>query len=148
VLYLSTDHVLLEGANQALGRLDGLTRTLPDAGLFIYIYLRKEAVLSSMIEGTQSSLSQLLMFEGDDLPGIPADDVQEVSNYVSALQHGLARLRDGFPLSCRLLREIHAVLLTDTRGADRPSGSDQPESIMARDLAMLPALHHRLRCGM
>lgn len=116
------DHVLLERANQALGRLDGLTRTLPDAGQFIYIYLRKEAVLSSMIEGTQSSLSQLLLFESDDLPGIPVDDVQEVSNYVSALQHGLSRLRNGFPLSSRLLREIHAVLLNNTRGADRQPG--------------------------
>ena len=98
---------LLEQANQALGRLDGLASILPDLSLFIYTYVRKEAVLSSQIEGTQSSLSDLLMFENDEVPGVPISDVQEVSNYVAAMNHGLRRLRGGFPLSLRLIREIH-----------------------------------------
>src|SRR5437867_2583445 len=91
--------VLLEQANQALGRLDGLAAALPDLSLFIYAYVRKEAVLSSQIEGTQSSLSDLLLFENQEAPGVPVEDVQEVSNYVAALSHGLKRIREGFPLS-------------------------------------------------
>lgn len=101
----------LELATLALGRLDGVSALLPDRALFLYSYVRKEAVLSSQIEGTQSSLSDLLLFEIDEAPGVPLDDVTEVSNYVAALEHGLGRLRDGFPLSNRLLREIHALLL-------------------------------------
>lgn len=112
----------LERANQALGRLDGLTRMLPDPELFLYHYVRKEALLSSQIEGTQSSLSDLLMFELHELPGVPIDDVEEVSNYVAALNHGLERLRGGFPLSLRLLREIHAILLRGGRGANKTPG--------------------------
>lgn len=112
----------LEAANQALGRLDGMTRMLPDPALFLYHYVRKEALLSSQIEGTQSSLSDLLLFELDELPGVPRDDVEEVSNYVAALNHGLARLRGGFPLSLRLLREIHEVLLRGGRGAKQTPG--------------------------
>jgi Fic family protein len=73
---------LLEQANQSLGRLDGLASILPNLSLFIYAYVRKEAVLSSQIEGTQSSLSDLLLFENDEAPGVPLSDVQEVSNYV------------------------------------------------------------------
>jgi len=75
------------------------------------MYVRKEALLSSQIEGTQSSLSELLLFEADLAPGAPLDDVVEVSNYVAAMNHGLNRLRDDFPISTRLVREIHAVLL-------------------------------------
>jgi Fic family protein len=90
---------VLEQANQALGRLDGLASILPDLSLFIYTYVRKEAVLSSQIEGTQSSLSDLLMFENDEVPGVPIQDVQEVASYVAAMNHGLERLRGGFPLS-------------------------------------------------
>ena len=97
----------LEKATVALGRLDGISVLLPDPHLFLYSYVRREAVLSSQIEGTQSSLSDLLLFELADAPGAPYDDVVEVSNYVAALQHGMARLRGGFPLSNRLLREIH-----------------------------------------
>src|SRR5258708_5505496 len=89
---------LLEHANRALGRLDGVATLLPDPSLFLYLYVRKEAVLSSQIEGTQSSFSDLLLFESDVVPGVPIDDVQEVSHYVSALNHGLSRLRGGFPL--------------------------------------------------
>jgi Fic family protein len=113
---------LLDRANQALGRLDGLSTLLPDTELFLYLYVRKEAVLSSQIEGTQSSLSDLLLFENEGAPGVPMDDVREVSNYVAAMQHGLERLRNGFPLSLRLIREIHGILLRDGRGADRTPG--------------------------
>jgi Fic family protein len=112
----------LERANQALGRLDGLTRLLPDPHLFMYLYLRKEAVLSSQIEGTQSTLSDLLLFEAEEQPGIPLDDVVEVSNYVAALEHGLRRVRKDLPLSLRLLREIHGILLRRGRGADKTPG--------------------------
>ncbi len=121
-LVLDAFHPLLDRANQALGRLDGLSTLLPDTELFLYLYVRKEAVLSSQIEGTQSSLSDLLLFENEVVPGVPIDDVREVSNYVAAMQHGLERLRDGFPLSLRLIREIHGILLQDGRGGDRTPG--------------------------
>ena len=114
---------LYEKANRAVGRLDGISSLLPDTRLFIYMYVRKEAVLSSQIEGTQSSLSDLLLFELDEMPGVPIDDVVEVSNYVAALNHGLQRLRkDEFPLSSRLLREIHGVLMRKGRGSDKQPG--------------------------
>ena len=112
----------LERANLAVGRLDGVSAALPDTHLFLYTYVRKEALLSSQIEGTQSSLSELLLFELDQAAGAPLDDVVEVSNYVAALDHGLARLRGGFPLSNRLLREIHAKLLQRGRGSDKLPG--------------------------
>jgi Fic family protein len=112
----------LESAVLALGRLDGVSTLLPDKALFLYTYVRKEAVLSSRIEGTQSSLSDLLLFELDEAPGVPLDDVVEVSNYVAALDHGLARLRGGFPLSNRLIREIHGVLLSRGRGSGKDRG--------------------------
>ena len=112
----------LEAALLALGRLDGVTTLLPDQTLFLYTYVRKEAVLSSQIEGTQSSLSDLLLFELEEAPGVPLDDVIEVSNYVAALEHGLQRLKEGFPLSNRLLREIHGVLLSRGRGSDKTPG--------------------------
>jgi Fic family protein len=114
--------VLLERAWLACGRLDAITALLPDPDLFLYAYVRREAVLSSQIEGTQSSLSDLLLFELDAAPGVPFDDVVEVSNYVAALEHGLARLREGFPLCNRLLREVHAKLLAHGRGADKQPG--------------------------
>lgn len=113
---------LLDRATQALGRLDGITTLLPDTDLFIYLYVRKEAVLSSQIEGTQSSLSDLLQHESGHAPSVPLDDVREVSNYVAAMNHGLERLRGGFPLSLRLIREIHAILLRDGRGRDKQPG--------------------------
>jgi len=114
--------LLLEQANQSLGRLDGLASVIPNLSLFICAYVRKEAVLSSQIEGTQSSLSDLLLFENDEAPGVPLVDVQEVSNYVAALNHGLERLRGGFPLSLRLIREIHEVLMSKGRGSDKLPG--------------------------
>ena len=113
---------LLDRANQAIGRLDGLTTLLPAKPLFLYMYVRKEALLSSQIEGTQSSLSDLLLYEADELPGVPLDDVREVSSYVAAMTHGLSRLSEGFPLSLRLIREIHAILLRDGRGRDKDPG--------------------------
>jgi Fic family protein len=113
---------LLEEANLALGRLDGIAAILPDTPLFLYMYVRKEALLSSQIEGTQSSLSDLLLYETDEAPGVPMDDVQEVSNYVAAMSHGLDRLRGGFPLSLRLMREIHRILLSGARGSGKQSG--------------------------
>ena len=112
----------LDAALLALGRLDSVSTLLPDTSLFLYTYVRKEAVLSSMIEGTQSSLSDLLRFEVDQAPGVRLDDVQEVSNYVAALNHGLRRLEKGFPLSLRLIKEIHAVLLAKGRGSVQTPG--------------------------
>ena len=112
----------LEAANRAIGRLDGVASILPDTPLFLYMYVRKEALLSSQIEGTQSSLSELLLFESEDVPGVPLDDVQEVSNYIGAMNHGLNRIRDGFPLSLRLIREIHEALLSKGRGSTKQPG--------------------------
>ena len=113
---------LLERTLIALGRLDSVTALLPEPALFIYAYVRKEAVLSSQIEGTQSSFSDLVKFESDEAPGAPLDDVLEVSSYVAALYHGLDRLRGGFPLSNRLIREIHGALLSGGRGSEKSPG--------------------------
>ncbi|NCW85803.1 MAG: Fic family protein [Oxalobacteraceae bacterium] len=112
----------LENANRALGRLDGVTSILPDTPLFLYMYVRKEALLSSQIEGTQSSLSDLLLFENEEAPGVPIDDVQEVSSYVAAMEHGLERIRAGFPISLRLIRELHDILLSKGRGNSKQPG--------------------------
>ena len=112
----------LDQTHLELGRLDGISTLLPDIGLFIYMYIRKEAVVSSQIEGTHSSLSDLLLFEMDGTPGVPLEDVREVSNYVAALNYGLQRLREGFPLCNRLLCEIHAKLLAKGRGAEKKPG--------------------------
>jgi Fic family protein len=113
---------LIEEANRALGRLDMLATLLPDRHLFLYFYIRKEAVLSSQIEGAQSSLNDLLLHESGEGAGVPLDDVQEVSCCVAALEHGVGRLRGGFPLSLRLLREIHGVLLRSGRGRSKSPG--------------------------
>jgi Fic family protein len=113
---------LYDTARGAVGRLDGVTTILPSAPLFLFMYVRKEALLSSQIEGTQSSLSDLLLFENEEIPYVPLDDVAEVSNYVAAMEHGLKRLREGFPLSLRLIREMHAILLHSGRGASKQPG--------------------------
>jgi Fic family protein len=110
---------LLGEADRAIGRLDGISALLPDRSLFLYFSVRKEALLSSQIEGTQSSLSDLLLYENDEAPDSPIEDVEEVSCYVAAVQHGLSLLRDGLPLSARLLREVHGVLLRSGRGSDK-----------------------------
>ena len=122
-LELGAEHFdRLERANRALGKLDGLSRFLPDVSLFVYWFVRKEAVLSSQIEGTQSSLSDLLLYEQKETPGVPLEDVEEVSRYVVALNHGVTRLREGFPISLRLLREVHEVLLQTGRGSTKQPG--------------------------
>jgi cell filamentation protein, protein adenylyltransferase len=114
-------HELMEKAMLALGRLDGLTTALPDSTLFLYSYVRKEAVLSSQIEGTQSSLSDLLLFEVEGTASVPLDDVQEVSHYVAAMNHGIKRLKE-LPISLRLIKEIHGVLLAKGRGSQQEPG--------------------------
>ena len=122
---LGIDAGLREEVDQALlalGRLDSVADLLPDTALFLYTFVRKEAVLSSQIEGTQSSLSDLLLFELEEAPGVPLDDVREVSNYVRALEHGVKRVRGGFPLSGRLFREIHGKLLAHGRGSEKRPG--------------------------
>ncbi len=106
----------------ALGRLDAISTLLPDAKLFLYSYVRKEAVMSSQIEGTQSSLSDLMLYEMEGQPGVPMDDVQEVSCYVNALTLGVERIREGHPISFRLLTEIHQALMTSGRGTQRGPG--------------------------
>ena len=120
-LMLEPLYSLLDQANLALGRLDGVSAMIPDASLFLYMYVRKEAVLSSQIEGTQSSLSDLLTYELEDLPGAPFKDVEEVSNYVEAMNHAFKRLKD-LPLCLRLIREMHAILLSRGRGEKKNPG--------------------------
>lgn len=113
---------LLAKASKAAGRLDGVADILPDSSLFLYYYIRKEAVLSSQIEGTQSSLSDLLLYESNEAPSVPVDDVEEVSSYVAAFEHGLRRIHSGFPLSLRLIREMHKILLSKGRGSHKQPG--------------------------
>lgn len=108
-------------AERAIGRLDGVTTLLPRQELLLYMYVRKEAVLSSQIEGTQSTLDDLLRFEAEARGGAPVDDLREVSNYVDAMMHGIERLRE-LPLSLRLVREMHARLLRGGRGATKDPG--------------------------
>jgi Fic family protein len=111
----------LSAAERALGRLDGITVLLPRQELFLYMYVRKEAVLSSQIEGTQSTLADLLRFETEAQAGQPIDDIREVSNYVDAMMYGLERLKE-FPLSLRLIREMHERLLQSSRGGTKNPG--------------------------
>ena len=119
---------LLDAANQALGRLDGITLLLPDPDIFIYTYVRKEAVLSSQIEGTVSSLSDLLLFEADEVPGVPLDDARETSNYLAAVNHGLERITRGeLPICNRLFREMHELLLASGRGEGKAPGQFRRE---------------------
>jgi Fic family protein len=120
-LDMSDLYMLLDQASTVLGRLDGMSMLLPNRSLFLYMYIRKEAVFSSQIEGTQSSLSDLLLFENQEVPGVPLDDVTEVSCYVSAMNYGLERLKT-FPLSLRLIREIHGKLMEKGRGSHKQPG--------------------------
>lgn len=112
-----------EEALFALGRLDGVAEFVPDPSLFLYMYVRKEAVLSSMIEGTQSSIADLMMYELDEAPGSPLEDAEAVSTYVSALMHGIGLLDDGLPISLRLIKEVHGVLLKHGRGHEQQPGA-------------------------
>jgi Fic family protein len=113
---------LAQAASVAIGRLDGISTLLPEPQHLLYSYIRKEAVQSSQIEGTQSSLSDLLLYEAEGSPGVPVDDVREVSNCVAALELGIQRIREGLPLSLRLIKEVHGVLLQDGRGATKQPG--------------------------
>jgi Fic family protein len=114
----------LDAGNQALGRLDGITLLLPDPDQFLYTFIRKEAVLSSQIEGTQSSLSDLLLFENDAAPGVPREDAQVTANYIAAMNYGISEILrpGGTPLSARLLRDVHAILLETGRGSEKTPG--------------------------
>ena len=113
---------LLEKANFAVGELNGVVENIHDPAIINYMYVRKEAVLSSQIEGTQSTLDDLLQYESSGSAGVPIDDVTEVSSYVAALDHGLKRIQEGFPISVRLIREIHKILLTNSRGMHKTPG--------------------------
>ena len=114
---------LLETADQALGRLDGITSILPDTSLFLFMYIKKEALLSSQIEGTQSTFSDILLSENQKTTKVIIDDVKEVLNYIVAMQYGLERIqKDNFPLSSRLIREIHKILLESGRGKSKSPG--------------------------
>ena len=119
---LSEVSMLLEKANQAIGELNGVVESSIDSSVLNYMYVRKEAVLSSQIEGTQSTLDDLLKYESEQTQGIPVDDASEVSSYVASLNYGLERIKDGFPLSLRLIREIHGILLANTRGKTKLPG--------------------------
>jgi len=141
---------LLSRADQALGRLDGLAQTLPNPDLFVAMYVRREAVLSSQIEGTQSTLEDVLTFEldakGRELP----KDVEEVVNYVRAMNYGLERLRT-LPLSLRLVREIHAELLRGVRGGPRQPGAFRtsqnwigPANVPLREATFVPPPVHEM----
>ncbi|MCX6141330.1 MAG: Fic family protein [Candidatus Kapabacteria bacterium] len=150
---LDTDlHRRHELALLACGRLDGVAAILPDPSLFLYTYVRREAVLSSQIEGTQSSLYDLLLFELSEAPGVPFDDVEEVSNYVGALQHAIDRLQGGFPLSNRLIREVHEKLMTRARGSEKSPGEFRTSQNWIRGTRpgnaqfVPPPPHHILEC--
>jgi Fic family protein len=142
---------LLTRAVHALGGLQAVGAFLPDPDLFLYMYVRKEAVLSSQIEGTSASLSDLLLSEHDAAPGAPLDDVRQTSSYVRALTHGVRNIRDptGLPLSNRLLREVHAILLDEGRGATRAPGEFRRSQnwiggTRPGDAAFVPPPHERL----
>ncbi|MDB9517188.1 Fic family protein [Roseofilum reptotaenium CS-1145] len=112
---------LLSQADRALGRLDGATDALPNPDLFVFMYVRKEAVLSSQIEGTQASLMDVLEFESQALEPQNPQDIAEVVNYIDAINHGLDRLKD-LPVSLRLIKEIHEKLMRGVRGSERDPG--------------------------
>ena len=112
----------LETTMHLLGKLQGMAALVPDRALFLYMYVRKEALVSSHIEGTQSSLHDLLLFEHNNTPSTPMEDVEEVSNYVAALEYGLSEMQRGSPLCNRLLKQCHAILLQGVRGQNQQPG--------------------------
>jgi Fic family protein len=135
---------ILSKADLAIGRLDGVGRTLPNPDLFVAMYVRKEAVLSSQIEGTQSSLDDLLAFELDGTSTRLPDDLEEVVNHVAAMNYGLERLKT-LPLSLRLIREIHGRLLEGVRGSAKEPGEFRrsqnwigPPGALLADAAYVP----------
>lgn len=126
-MFNAADEALIARANQAIGRLEGVRTTLPDAPLFTYFYVRKEAVLSAQIEGTQSSLSDLLRFEGGILPGVPLDAVEDVSDYIAALEFGTTALTTGRTIDVELLKNLHWTLMKGGRGAHLHPGKLRDE---------------------
>jgi Fic family protein len=144
----------LSDADRALGRLDGVTEVLPNPDMFVAMYVRKEAVLSSQIEGTQASLVDILEYETENaVRGLPSD-VAEVVNYVGALNFGLSRLGE-LPLSLRLIREIHARLLQDVRGGERYPGEFRktqnwigPEGCSLNEATFVPPPPNEMATGM
>ncbi|MBE0490199.1 MAG: Fic family protein [Halomonas sp.] len=149
---LALDGKLQGRINQAmlaLGRLDAISTLLPDASLFLYSYVCKEAVMSSQIEGTQSSLSDLMLYEMEGMPGVPMDDVQEVSCYVDALTLGVERIREGLPVSYRLAMEIHKALMTSGPGINRGPGEFRSNQVWLGghrpdEAVFVPPPSHRL----
>src|SRR5258708_16409427 len=117
--FTAGSQTVLDRAMLSLGRLDSAAATMPDLDLLLYTFIRKEAVLSSQIEGTQSTLDELLAHEIEAVPGAPGDDVREVSRYVDAMNHGLERMAGGFALSNRLLRDMHGILIAHGPGAPK-----------------------------
>jgi Fic family protein len=145
---------LLSDADRALGRLDGSIQALPDPDLFTLMYVRKEAVLSSQIEGTQSSLQDLLAAEAQVLDPVRPRDVVEVVNYIAALRHGLERL-DTLPVSIRLIREIHGLLLEGVRGSHLTPGELRtsqnwvgPPGCTLMDAAFVPPPPHEVAAAL
>lgn len=141
---------LLSRADRALGRLDGSIQTLPNPDLFVLMYVRKEAVLSSQIEGTQSSLADVLEVEASVFDPHHPSDVGEVLNYVNAMNYGLERLKE-LPLSVRLIREIHNKLLHNVRGRERNPGELRtsqnwigPAGCMLREAIYVPPPPHEM----
>src|SRR5882672_12385628 len=146
-------HPLLSRADQAVGRLDGVIQTVPNPDFFVYMSVRREAVLSSQIEGTQSTLEDLLAVELEPRPAwrqLP-QDVDEVVRYVHAMNYGLGRLSD-LPLSLRLLTEIHRELLTGARGSHRLPGEFRdsqnwigPENASLAEATFVPPPVHEMK---
>jgi len=146
---------LLSDADRALGRLDGVATMLPNPDLFVAMYVKHEAVQSSQIEGTQSTLVDILEFEAGKGTDGELKDVEEVVNYVRAMNHGLARLREGFPLSLRLIREIHEVLLEGVRGAHKARGEFRttqnwlgPANCTLADADYIPPAPHDMKAAL
>jgi Fic family protein len=111
----------IDAAHYALGLLDGASLYLANVDVFLYSYVRKEALFSSQIEGTQSTLTDILLFESQEQPSVPLDDVEEVCNYVAAMKYGISRL-EKLPMSLRLIKELHVILLKGTRGKTKEPG--------------------------
>jgi len=145
---------LLSDADRALGRLDGVASVLPNPNLFVAMYVRQEAVLSSQIEGTQSTLEDVLQFEVDAKGTAVPKDVKEVVNYTRAVNYGLERLKQ-LPLSLRLIREIHVELLKGARGEHRTPGEFRtsqnwigPENCTLTTATFVPPPPHEMHQGL
>lgn len=121
VKFSSELQTLLSKADRVLARLDGVVTVLPNPDLFVAMYVKKEALLSSQIEGTQASLEGILEFEADLTPKEDMDDIKEVVNYIKALNYGIKRLKT-LPMSLRLIKEIHKILIKGTRGMHKTPG--------------------------